>query len=79
MKLQQAFAPLSSELDLELVAKQNFEARNVRGDRAWSRDQARGGRPVYVLSERERAEFIEQARYQLELRGGAQQMASMPS
>ncbi|MBM0206080.1 hypothetical protein JNW90_32260 [Micromonospora sp. STR1s_5] len=50
--------------DIEAVAIRNFEAKNVRGDRAWSRDRMDPGRPALVLSERERSEFIEQAHYQ---------------
>ncbi len=70
MKQQQAQAytasgPLS-ERDIEAVAMQNFEARNTRRDRAWSRTQGDGCPPALPLSERERLEFIEYARHQLE-------------
>jgi hypothetical protein len=47
-------------------ARQNFEARNRRGDRTWSPD-AEQGRYRLVLSDTERAEFIDYARYELEL------------
>jgi hypothetical protein len=57
------------EPEIEAVAMRNFEARNVRRDRAWSRDQARiADHPVCILSDRERLEFIEQAKHQFEIR-----------
>ena len=69
MKQQQARltwdAPASSEFDIEAVAIRNFEAKNVRGDRAWSLDRMDPDRPALVLTERERLEFIEQARHQI--------------
>ncbi len=70
MKLQQAHmqGAYSSEFILELLARQNFEARNTRRDRAWSKDQVGGNPRALVLTESERAEFIEQARFQLESR-----------
>ena len=61
----QGTAPVSGESDVEAVAIRNFEARHFRGDRAWSKDRINPRRPALVLSERERAEFIEQARHQL--------------
>jgi hypothetical protein len=77
MKLQQqaqmqgAYVQDSSEFILELLARQNFEARNTRRDRAWSKDQVGCEPRALVLSERERAEFIEQARFELESRRGS--------
>ncbi len=72
MKLQQAQmqGAYSSEFILELLARQNFEARNTRRDRAWSKDQVHGRLPALVLSDQERSEFMEQARYQLKGRRG---------
>jgi hypothetical protein len=46
----------------------NFQARNGREDRAWSRDGAQPGRTLLILSDRERAEFIEHARYELQVK-----------
>ena len=67
-QMQGAYSPTPSQRDIEAVAMRNFEARNHRRDRAWSRAQGKSDRPVYVLSERERSEFIEQARYEVEMR-----------
>jgi hypothetical protein len=69
-QVQGAHVPILSELIIELLAMRNFEARNVRRDRAWSRDQIESGSPALLLSELERSEFIEQARYQLQKRRG---------
>jgi hypothetical protein len=70
MKQQQAQSqgtmPLQSDFSIEAVAIRNFEARNIRGDRVWSPDRIDPRRPALVLSERERLEFIEQARHQIE-------------
>ena len=38
------------EPDIEAVAMRNFEARNPRRDRAWSRSQGDSDCPVHVLS-----------------------------
>jgi hypothetical protein len=67
-QMQGAHTPSPSQRHVEVVAMRNFEAKNIRRDRAWSRDQAKSDSPVYVLSERERSEFIEQARYEVEMR-----------
>jgi hypothetical protein len=68
MKQQQAqsqgTAPAST--DIEAAAIRNFEARNGRGDRAWSTDRIDPERPALVLSARERREFMEQARHETE-------------
>ena len=82
MKQQQAQAytasgPLS-ERDIEAVAMRNFEARNTRRDRAWSRTQGDGCPPALPLSERERLEFIEYARHQLEMQAGRSRSHSGP-
>ena len=73
MKQQQAqmqgpLSPARPEPDVEAVAMRNFEARNPRGDRAWRRDHGSPEGAVFPLSERERAEFIEQARHEIEMR-----------
>jgi hypothetical protein len=60
----QAIVTASADIDVETIAIRNFEARNGRGDRAWSQDRMDPCRPALVLSERERREFIEQARHQ---------------
>jgi hypothetical protein len=72
MKQQQAQlaweAPASNEFEIEAAAIRNFKEKNVRGDRAWSQDRMDPSRPALVLSERERLEFIEQARHEIELK-----------
>ena len=45
-------------------ARQNFQARNRREDRAWDGDGAQAA-GVWILSDGERSEFINHARYQL--------------
>jgi hypothetical protein len=64
---------LDASIEREVLrrARQNFQARNGREDRAWNRYGAQGGRTLFILSDRERSEFIEQARFELqgELRG----------
>ncbi len=67
-QLQGADLQTSTELVVELLARLNFETRNVRRDRAWSKDQVHGRLPALVLSDQERSEFMEQARHQLKLR-----------
>jgi hypothetical protein len=47
-------------------ARHNFQARNPRQDRAWCLDSAPVRRTLLILSDRERAEFVEHARYELE-------------
>jgi hypothetical protein len=45
-------------------ARQNFQARNRKEDRAWDGDGAQAA-GVWVLSDGERSEFINHARHQL--------------
>ena len=68
LQLQGANLQTSTELVVELLARKNFDAKNSRRDRAWSKDQAHGQRPALVLSDLERSEFLEQARHQLGMR-----------
>ncbi len=44
----------------------NFQFRNGRADRAWSKDASHAERPMLILSDVERGEFMEQARHELE-------------
>jgi hypothetical protein len=55
------------EADVLGRAIQNFQARNGRADRAWSVNNAHDERPILILSEVERAEFMEHARHELEV------------
>jgi hypothetical protein len=77
-QMQGEYSPAPSQRDIEAVAMRNFEARNPRRDRAWSRSQGDSDCPVYVLSERERSEFIEQARYEVETRARRSRTRSGP-
>lgn len=55
------------ERDVLGRARQNFQARNRREDRAWNKESAQAGRVLLILSDRERSEFVDHARYQLEV------------
>jgi hypothetical protein len=58
---------LDASIEREVLrrARQNFQARNGREDRAWNRYGAQGGRVLLILSDRERSEFLDHARYEL--------------
>ena len=57
-----------TEADVQARAKRNFVAKN-HDDRAWdvafTQREARQGHSVLCLSEHERSEYLEQARYEL--------------
>lgn len=55
-----------SEGDVLDRARHNFQAKNLRQDRAWCLDTAPSRRTLLILSDKERAEFVEHARYELQ-------------
>ena len=78
MQVQGASSPAVTPPDIEAIAMRNFEARNIRRDRAWSRAQGDHCPPALPHSERERLEFIEYARHQFEMQAGRSRSHSGP-
>jgi hypothetical protein len=72
-QMQSTHSSIPSQRDIEAVAMRNFEARNPRRDRAWSRSQGDSDCPVYCSRSGN-----EQARYEVEMRARRSRTRSGP-